>query len=153
MMNKFALFLATTCYSGYCPVAPGTVGAFIAVVALWFLPALSTPVLGSVFIASYFVGVWASGIAEKAWGVDPGRVNWDEVAGMMITLLFLPKHWIIYAAGFLAFRFFDVLKPWPVNVMEKLPGGWGIMSDDVMAGIYSNIVLQILFRLLIKLPA
>jgi phosphatidylglycerophosphatase A len=123
MMKKIALFIASTCYSGFFPVAPGTVGALIAVVVLWLLPEFSIPVLVASCIVIYFIGVWVSGIAENAWGHDPGKVNWDEVAGMLVTLLFLPKHWMIYVAGFLAFRFFDVVKPFPVNRMEKLPGG------------------------------
>ncbi len=151
-MKKFALFLASTFYSGFFPIAPGTVGALIAAVVLWFLPQVSTPVMIVVIIVCFFSGVWAAGVAEQDWGTDPGRVNWDEVAGMLMTLLFLPKHWLIYVAGFLVFRFFDVVKPFPVNRMEKLPGGWGIMADDIAAGLYSNIVLQIVFRLIVKLP-
>jgi len=153
MMRKtIALFIATTFYSGYFPIAPGTVGSFVAVLILWFLPTLSWLTLSIISITGFLIGVWAANIAEESWGHDPGRVNWDEVIGMFITIIVLPKHWVIYGCGFFIFRFFDIIKPFPVNKMEKLPGGLGIMSDDVMAGIYANIVTQIIFRFIVKLP-
>ncbi len=147
-MKKYtALCIATTFFSGLFPIAPGTVGAFIAVVVLWFLPPLSWLTLVIASAIFFVIGVWASDIAETEWGKDPGKVNWDEVVGMMITVIALPaKHWIIYVAAFFAFRIFDIIKPFPVNRMEKIKGGMGIMADDVMAGIYSNLVLQIIFR-------
>lgn len=152
MKKITALFIASTFYSGYFPIAPGTVGSFVAIMVLWFLPPLSWLSLSIISIVGFIIGVWASNIAEEYWGHDPGRVNWDEVIGMIITVITLPKHWIIYVCGFFVFRFFDVLKPYPVNKLEKLPRGLGIMSDDVLAGIYANVVLQIVFRFVVKLP-
>jgi len=152
MKKITALFIASTFYTGYFPIAPGTVGSFVAILVLWFLPPLSWLSLSIISIVGFIIGIWASNIAEENWGHDPGRVNWDEVVGMIITVITLPKHWIIYVCGFFAFRFFDVIKPFPVNRMEKLPAGLGIMSDDVVAGIYANVVLQIVFRFIVKLP-
>jgi len=108
--------------------------------------------LSIISITGFLIGVWAAKIAEESWGYDPGRVNWDEVIGMFITVIAIPKHWVIYGCGFFIFRLFDIIKPFPVNKMEKLPGGLGIMSDDVIAGIYANIVTQIIFRFIVKLP-
>lgn len=85
-------------------------------------------------------------MCEKDWGHDSGRIVWDEVVGMMITVAALPKEWLIYLVAFIVFRFFDILKPFPVNKSQNLPHGWGVMVDDVLAGIYANIVLQILAR-------
>ncbi|MBN2413801.1 phosphatidylglycerophosphatase A [candidate division KSB1 bacterium] len=152
MKKTTALFIATTFYSGYFPIAPGTVGSFVAIVALWLLPPLSWLSLSIISIVGFIIGVWASNIAEEHWGHDPGRVNWDEVVGMIITIIALPKNWIIYVCAFFVFRLFDVVKPYPVNKTEKLPAGLGIMSDDVVAGIFANVVLQIVFRFIVKLP-
>jgi len=152
MRKKTAHFIATTFYSGYFPIAPGTVGSFVAVLILWFLPTLSWLTLSIISITGFLIGVWAAKIAEESWGHDPGQVNWDEVIGMFITVIAIPKHWVIYGCGFFIFRLFDIIKPFPVNKMEKLPGGLGIMSDDVIAGIYANIITQIIFRFIVKLP-
>ena len=145
MKKNLAVFMATTCYSGFFPIAPGTVGALIAVVVLWFVPALSWPVMSLLALLVFLSGIWAADVVEKAWKrEDPGQVNWDEVAGMMVSLIAMPKHWIVFVAAFILFRIFDVIKPWPVNRLERLHGGLGIMADDIMAGIYSNLVLQII---------
>ncbi len=89
------------------------------------------------------IGVWATDRSEKFFGTkDPSFLNIDEVPGMWLTLYLLPKGFII--PGFFLFRLIDILKPWPVSAMEKLPGGWGIMADDVLGGIFANIILQAL---------
>lgn len=146
-MNKLAVFIATTFGSGFSPIVPGTVGSLAATGALWLLPLPSTLIFSHIIISFFFIGVWAAAVCEKQWGHDPGRVNWDEVVGLMISVLALPKTWPIFVAAFVLFRFFDIVKPFPVNRAEKLPGGWGIMMDDVIAGIYANIVLQIGVRM------
>ena len=88
--------------------------------------------------------MWASGRAEKISGItDPSFVVIDEVAGQLITLFLLPFSWKILIAGFILFRVFDVIKPFPARRAEKLHGGWGIMMDDVLAGLYGNILLQL----------
>ena len=89
------------------------------------------------------LGIWSGNLVEKYWGKDSYKVVIDEVSGMAITLLFVPIKWQYILIGFVLFRFFDILKPLYIRKMEKLPGGWGVMADDVLAGIYARIILQI----------
>jgi phosphatidylglycerophosphatase A len=81
---------------------------------------------------------------EAAWGKDSYRIVIDEVAGMCLTLLFVPVSWQTVTIGLVLFRFFDIAKPFYIRKMEKLNGGWGVMMDDMLAGLYSNIILQII---------
>ena len=90
------------------------------------------------------IGVWAANRVEAdSKIVDPSFVVIDEVAGQLITLFLIPFSWIYLLAGFLLFRAFDILKPFPARRAEELPGGWGIMLDDIFAGIYANLFLQL----------
>ena len=106
-------------------------------------------VLALAAVAVYIVGVPLSTWAEDLWGTeDPGRVCIDEVAGYLVTVLWLPaasEFWTLIAA-FFVFRFFDIVKPPPGRRSERLPGGWGVMTDDVVAGVYANLVMQIVVR-------
>jgi phosphatidylglycerophosphatase A len=108
-------------------------------------PAASLAILAGLLFA---IGVWSAGKAEKAFGqVDPSQVVIDEIAGQVITFLATPRiTWIGLLAGFILFRAFDILKPSPARQAERLPGGWGIMLDDVVAGFYSLLVLVLLGR-------
>lgn len=94
-------------------------------------------------LAITIVGILSSSKMEMEWGKDHNRVVIDEIAGMCITLLFVPRSITYIFVGFLLFRFFDIVKPMYIRRLESLKGGWGVMGDDVLAGIYSNIVLQI----------
>lgn len=89
-----------------------------------------------------FIGVWSSGIVAGIWGKDPAKVVIDEVAGMCISLLFIPVSVKYVLPALILFRFFDMVKPLYIKKVEKFPGGWGIMFDDVLAGIYANILMQ-----------
>ena len=137
---------------GELPLAPGTLGAAVgvALVALVHgLPVDSRAACGAVAgmaIAIYAVGVGAAGKAEEALGViDPSRVVIDEVAGQAIAFIVQPViGWKPLLGGFLLFRFFDVLKPFPARRLEHFPRGWGIMSDDAMAGVYTALALFLL---------
>ena len=142
-------FIASTGFSGYFPIAPGTVGSFVAITALWFLPTPSWLLLAAVSVLFFLIGGVVATEAEKVWGHDPGKVNWDEVVGQMISVIALPKTWPVYLAAFLLFRFFDIVKIAPVRQAEKIPAGWGVMADDVFAGIQTNLVLHIVFRIII----
>ena len=104
--------------------------------------------LVAVTVCLFAVGVWSAGKAEKVFGrVDPGQVVIDEVAGQIITFIATPRiGWMGLIAGFILFRVFDIVKPFPARQAERFPGGWGIMLDDVVAGLYSLIVLTILGR-------
>jgi phosphatidylglycerophosphatase A len=88
--------------------------------------------------------VWGANQVEVSWGKDSSKIVIDEVAGMMISLLFIPSTAINILVALILFRFFDILKPLMIRKLEKWPKGWGVMGDDVLAGIYSNIVLQLL---------
>jgi len=147
--HVFAITIASTFGSGYFPIAPGTVGAAVAAVLLWFTPTVSLTLFAGATVLFFFLGVWVSSKSEQVWGHDAGRINWDEFVGMMITVFALPKTWHVFLAGFLLFRLFDIIKPFPANVSQKLPGGWGVMVDDVIAAIYSNIILQIVYRIIL----
>ncbi len=147
-----AVWVATCCGLGYFPIAPGTVGSIAGVAlaaGMGHLPLsqLWQSALVAMTAAAVFVlGVWAGGEAEKFFGrVDPGAVVIDELAGQMIALLRRPAaSWKWLVAGFVLFRIFDIAKPFPAGRAEKLPGGWGIMLDDVVAGLYSLAVLWLL---------
>ena len=115
-------------------------------IALWLL-ALSTPVQALVLLVVTALGVWAADEAERALGAkDPGAIVVDEVAGMTLSVLALPPTAGVLVAGFLLFRLFDVLKPFPANVAQRLPGGLGVMTDDVIAGLYALALLVVARR-------
>ncbi len=101
----------------------------------------------TITIAITLIGVWSSGIVEKIWGKDPSRVVIDEVSGMCISLLFLPVNLKYIIGAFILFRFFDIVKPLFIRKAENLPGGWGIMMDDVLAGVYANILMWVVVLL------
>ena len=137
-----ALLIATSLGAGYAPFAPGTVGSAAGLLLWWVLP--HTVVVQSVAIVVLFVvGSWSGSVAEQHFGkTDPGQVVVDEVMGMLITLFMNPVGWKGALAAFLLFRVADVVKPFPANRLEKLPGGIGVMADDGMAAIYANLVLR-----------
>jgi phosphatidylglycerophosphatase A len=92
------------------------------------------------------IGVWSANGVEPEWGKDSSRVVIDEIAGMCVSLLFLPLNWSTIIIGFILFRAFDILKPLYIRKLEAVSGGWGVMLDDVAAGIYANIVMQLVVR-------
>ncbi len=143
-MNQFALFVASFGYVGFFPIAPGTAGSLAALALFALVRWVGLPAfeLGMI-VAVLVVGIWAANGAERALDrKDPGPVVIDEVLGMLITLALLPVSLTGVLLGFLLFRLFDVVKPYPAGRMERLPGGYGIMLDDAMAGIYSYFVLR-----------
>ena len=145
-MRKPSILIATCGYVGYVPVAPGTAGSIAGLVLYGAAGALGgTQVEIGLLAVVLAIGVWSSAASERHLGeTDPGAVVIDEVAGMLITLLGLQATWGGVLAGFLAFRFFDVVKPFPARWAERLPGGWGVMADDVVAGLYAHLVLRLL---------
>jgi phosphatidylglycerophosphatase A len=143
---RFGLFIATCGYIGYVPVAPGTFGsaAGLALFALirW---SGSTAIELGVIVLLLALGVWSGNVAERHFRqVDPGPVVLDEVVGMLITLALIPLTVSGAIVGFLIFRLFDVIKPWPANRLESLPGGLGMMADDAMAAVYGNIAMRLI---------
>jgi phosphatidylglycerophosphatase A len=146
----FAVFLATVAYCGYFPIAPGTVGSAAGLVVYLLVWWTRSPLLEVALIAVTFAaGTWAATHAERYFGgIDPGPVVIDEVLGMLITLAFIPAGWSAMLAGFVLFRIFDVVKPYPANRLETFHGGFGIMADDAMAGVYANLALRLVMWLL-----
>ena len=132
--------------AGLSPIASGTVGSLAAVAVYYLLSLISGPqtlyVLVALIALGIAVGVWATGLLSTSDNEDPGQAVWDEFVGMWVTCLFLPPSILWLTAAFLVFRVFDVIKPWPANRLERLPGGWGIMADDVAAGIYGSFLLN-----------
>jgi len=136
---------------GYSPVAPGTAGALGALVPAFFiLHYTCCPgwILGGLVVLFTLLGTIASARLEPAWGKDPQTIVIDEVVGMWIALTGTGSGWITLAAGFLLFRFFDIVKPLGIRQAERLRGGFGVMADDILAGIYANVLLQIALKLI-----
>jgi len=135
--------IATAFGSGYSPVAPGTAGSAVGVLLFWPLASRPWPWQIAACAAVFVVGVVAAGhVARRLRLEDPGIVVVDEVAGQWITLVGLPFTPTVAAAGFVLFRVMDVLKPWPARDLERLHGGWGIMADDVAAGVLAHLALR-----------
>jgi len=146
-VTRLAVFIATVGYCGYFPFAPGTVGSAAGLLFYALVWWIASPVFETIFIVGLFAaGVWAGTTAERYFGgVDPGPIVMDEVVGMLITLAFIPAlGWSGLLAGFLLFRVFDVLKPFPAGRFERLHGGLGVMADDAMAAVYANLSLRLL---------
>jgi len=143
-MVAVALALATSLGVGYAPVAPGTFGS-AAGLLLWLILPLSAGVQATAIIVLFIIGSWSATVAEKHFATrDPGPVVIDEVMGMLITLFMNPVGWRGAIAGFLLFRIADVVKPFPADRCERLPGGIGVMADDAMAAVYANLALRVI---------
>jgi phosphatidylglycerophosphatase A len=145
----FVKFLASGLGSGYSPVAPGTAGSLLGLAIWWLWSDLNIWLQLSFITTTFFLGVWAATLAERDWGHDAGKIVIDEVVGMWITLWLLPKSYLLFAVGFLLFRAFDIIKPLGARSIQKLPGGWGVMMDDLLAGVYANLLLQTVYRLIL----
>jgi phosphatidylglycerophosphatase A len=139
-------FFAFGLGSGAAPVAPGTFGTLAAVLLYLPLQLLSPLSYLLVVILAFIVGVWLCAVTSEDLGVhDHSGIVWDEFVGYWITMLAAPAGWVWIVAGFILFRFFDILKPWPVSWADNhIHGGLGIMLDDVIAGVYSLVSLQLL---------
>ena len=142
-LKKLGWFIATGAGTGLSPVAPGTIGSGAALLIYLALPiSSSSPFFLLLILLGLISGVWATGTLATPDNPDPSKVVWDEFIGLWITCLFLPKTWEWQILAILMFRTFDIFKPWPVRRLESLPKGWGIMFDDVLAGIYGIVCLN-----------
>lgn len=151
-MTRLAIFLGSIAWTGFFPIAPATFSTLIlALIFWWWAP--GPQALAVLLLVSLVVSVPVADRMAKALGKDPGACTIDELVGFVIALqgrnLADPGSWKIIAAAFFLFRFFDILKIWPANRLEALPGGWGIVADDAMAGIYSLAALFVLATWLI----
>lgn len=124
----------------------GTIAAFACSACWYFICKNNCNVIACVAVTLLItaIGIWYSGKVEKDWGKDSSKVVIDEVAGMCVSLLFLPVKLKYLATTFILFRLFDITKPLYIRRLEKLPLGWGVMADDLLAGIYTNILMQII---------
>jgi len=149
-MRRAALWLATGLRIGFLPIAPATWASFA--VALLLLPIagrLTAWGVGVAILALFPLGVWASGEAEKVLGHDAKPIVIDEVVGMLVSVWAVPigSHpAFALALAFFLFRVFDVWKPFPIRRSQRLPGGWGVVVDDVLAGVVTNLVLRLALR-------
>lgn len=144
LCSTLATVLATGFGAGYSPFAPGTAGSAVGLLLYWPLARLAAAELAIAIAAAFLVGVLAaSDVARRTGREDPGIVVVDEIVGMWVSLALLPLTLATALAGFVAFRAMDVIKPYPARELEGLPRGWGIMADDLMAGVYANLLLRV----------
>ena len=146
LVDRFAMVIASFGMSGFFPVAPATFASAITAVLLYFVLPISSLAWAVLLVALMVVGVWSSGRLERMLGEDPSAAVIDEVMGMTLTMIAAPITPFTLVIGFVLFRIFDVLKVWPGRRLERMHGGWGIMLDDVLAGIYAAVVLQVILR-------
>lgn len=147
MKERLSIIISSFLYLGYSPVAPGTVGTLGAVILFYLISGFSSLFYFFFIIALIILGVWVSEIARmRLGGSDPSSIVIDEVCGFLVTMFMIHPTMINTVIGFLLFRFFDILKPPPIRRLETLSGGVGIVADDVLAGIYANVLLQIFVR-------
>lgn len=142
--NQFLLFIGTVCYTGLIPLAPGTIASLIAIPFVWLMRrhqliyvviTILTIIIG-VIVAKYLSDIWHK--------KDDSRITIDEFVGTLVTYLLLPKiNWLILLIGFILFRVFDILKPLFIRQSERIGSGIGIILDDVLAGVYANLLLRI----------
>lgn len=150
-MRLISKIISTTFGIGYCPIAPGTAASLFALLIYWFLPEINNLIFLSLIIFLFFIGVFTATITEKESikrlgsekGHDPSIIVIDEVIGELIAVFTIPKTISFFIAVFILFRLFDIFKPFPINASQKIPHGWGIVIDDVIAGISTNILIQI----------
>jgi phosphatidylglycerophosphatase A len=149
-MIRVILLLATGLGTGYSPIAPGTMGTLLAIPVFLLLSSIPSPVYEWTIIAFFFLACWVSDKAQSHWGKkDDQRIVIDEIMGFFTAMMWVPGTALFIALGFVLFRLFDIIKPPPARRLEQVRGGYGVVLDDVMAGIYANIVLQVI-RIIIR---
>ncbi|MET0064723.1 MAG: phosphatidylglycerophosphatase A [Candidatus Thiodiazotropha sp.] len=135
--------------SGLTPKAPGTFGTLVGVPAYLLLQPLSPVYYGFVVAAAFLAGIWLCGRTSRDLGVhDHGGIVWDEIVGYLVTMLWAPPGWLWMIMGFVLFRVFDIFKPWPIRWFDqKVSGGFGIMLDDLIAGLFAAALLFMIQRM------
>lgn len=144
-LDRLAWLYATGCGVGLAPKAPGTFGSLLGPPIVWIWQSLDRPTHEGLIVTlvGILLGVGAAGRVSRRYGLaDPGCVVCDEIAAFAIVLAWTPVTWITAVLGFAWFRIFDIAKPWPIGRLEQLPGGWGIMADDLLAGVFAAAGLQ-----------
>jgi phosphatidylglycerophosphatase A len=149
IFDSIVLFIAQGAYSGRLPKAPGTAGTAVGVLLYLMLQDLSPLWYGAACVSVTVLGTWAAGYADCILGTKDGpSIVIDEIAGFLVAMFLIPFAWGSVVAGFILFRFFDILKPWPLKRLQDAPGGPGVMLDDIGAAVYTNVILQIAYRLM-----
>ena len=139
---------ATGFGAGYSPTAPGTLGTLVAIPIYYFLSEIPFPLYEITLTGFFFLAVWVSEKTEAVLGKkDDSRIVIDEMMGFFITMLWVTKTPLFILVGFILFRFFDIFKPFPIRRFEKVRGGFGVVLDDVMAGIFANVILRFIMIL------
>ena len=135
--------------AGLAPVAPGTWGSAVAVLIYWVVAPVPLTTMALALVIMFIAGIWVCGISARRLGVhDHSGIVWDEIVGMLCVLMWLPPEPLWIGAAFLAFRLFDIWKPWPIRDLDhSVPGGLGIMLDDVLAAAYAALLTVPLQRL------
>lgn len=147
-MNYFIVILATGFGVGYSPISPGTLGTLLALPIYSFLSGIPFPLYEITLAGFFFLSVWVSEKAGAVFGKkDDRRIVIDEIMGFFVTMLWIPKTTFWVTIGFVLFRLFDILKPPPIRLVEKARGGYGVILDDVVAGVYANILLHLFGRI------
>jgi phosphatidylglycerophosphatase A len=141
-VKRPVVWLASLGPTGWSPVAPATAGSALVTAIAWLLPVPSLPVALALLAAGTLVAVWIAGQAEKDLGHDAGPIVVDEAVGQSIALLLAPHRPLVFVAAFFLFRLFDIWKPFGAREAQALPGGWGVVADDVIAGLTTLGVLQ-----------
>ncbi|MAS78777.1 MAG: phosphatidylglycerophosphatase A [Candidatus Marinimicrobia bacterium] len=146
MRLKISEWIATCFKVGYLPLAPGTWGSVFAILLWWaFLKNVNIYIFGILIIFSFLIGIVASNIViDQRGDTDPSYIIIDELVGQWLALLFIPQEYFYIVISFISFRFFDIIKPWPISLIEKLPKGLGVMSDDFIAGLITLVLIQII---------
>ena len=145
ILNCLFLILATGFGVGYSTLAPGTLGTLIAIPIYLLLSRIPVPLYELTLVTFFFLSVWISEKAQTYFAKkDDQRIVIDEIIGFLVTMLWVPKSTFTIIVGFILFRFFDIIKPPPIRRLENLNGGYGVVLDDVVAGIYGNIILQVI---------
>lgn len=150
-MEKLIKFIVSFFYLGYFPIMSGTIGSLGGLAVYFFVKANNMAYIFFMLLV-FILGVLFSGKAEKIYNQkDSGKIVIDEVCGMLLSLFLVPYSIASVILGFFIFRVLDVLKPWPARSMEKLPGAYGVMLDDIAVAVYTNIILQIVFRVAVHM--
>lgn len=142
-MRSLALFLARLGFAGFAPVAPATAGSALVALIGWFLPVPPIWVTAVLLVVGTALAVWVCGEAEKTLGHDAKPICADEAVGQTLALLYVPHHWAAFVFAFLLFRGFDVVKWFGAHQAQNLPGGYGVVADDVIAGITSCVAFHL----------
>jgi phosphatidylglycerophosphatase A len=141
-----SLAFVTGLFSGYAPIAPGTAGSLVGLVIALIPGILEPEIIIPLTLVTFALGVYFSNRFSTATDPDPSFVVIDEVVGMWIALFLLPFTPLALFLSFIVFRLLDIVKPFPARRLEHLPGGWGIMTDDVVAAIYANVIVRIILK-------